>query len=99
MRKPVVLSGGKSVLRSVLKIFVSQSTEKNELNWCIFFFNISKVQVCQCYIGKFEGNSLVGKIVILSREIINIVGFCSLFGLSILVRMRKPVVLSWGKSV
>ena len=28
MRKPVVLSGGKSVLRSVLNIFVSQSTEK-----------------------------------------------------------------------
>ena len=28
MRKPVVLSGGKSGLRSVLKIFVSQSTEK-----------------------------------------------------------------------
>ena len=73
--------------------------QKNELNWGIFFFNISKVQVCQCYIGKFEGNSLVGKIVILSREVIKIVGFCSLFGLSILVRMRKPVVLSWGKSV
>ena len=28
MRKPVVLSGGKSVLRSVLNIFMSQSTEK-----------------------------------------------------------------------
>ena len=61
--------GGKSVLRSVLNIFVSQSTEKMSPIGGIFFFNFSKVQVCQCYIGKFEGNSLVGKIVSLSREI------------------------------
>ena len=42
---------------------------ENELNWGIFFFNFSKVQVCQCNMGKFEGNSLIGKIVILSREL------------------------------
>ena len=47
---------------------------ENELNWGIFFFNISKVQVCQCYIGKFEGNSLVGKIVILFWELNQIWG-------------------------
>ena len=42
---------------------------ENEPNWGIFFFNFSKVQVCQCNIRKFEGNSLVGKIVSLLREI------------------------------
>ena len=42
---------------------------ENELNWGIFFFNFSKVHVCQCNMGKFEGNSLIGKIVILSREL------------------------------
>ena len=47
---------------------------ENELNWGIFFFNFSKVQVCQCNMGKFEGISLVGKIVILSKELINIWG-------------------------
>ena len=47
---------------------------ENELNWGIFFFNFSKVQVCQCNMGKFEGNSLVGKIVILSKELIKIWG-------------------------
>ena len=47
---------------------------ENKLNWGIFFFNISKVQVCQCYIGKFEGNSLVGKIVILFWELNQIWG-------------------------
>ena len=73
MRKPVVLSGGKSVLRSVLKIFVSQSTEKTS-SIGVSFFNISKDQVCQCYIGKFEGNSLVGKIVILFWELNQIWG-------------------------
>ena len=45
-----------------------------ELNWGIVFFNFSKVQVCQCNMGKFEGNSLVGKIVILSRELNQIWG-------------------------
>ena len=74
MRKQVVLSGGKSVLRSVLKIFVSQSTEKTSSIGGIFFFNISKVQVCQCNIGKFEGNSLIGKIVILFWELNQIWG-------------------------
>ena len=47
---------------------------ENKLNWGIFFFNFSKVQVCQCNMGKFEGNSLVGKIVILSRELNQIWG-------------------------
>ena len=73
MRKPVVLSGGKSVLRSVLKIFVSQSTKKTSPIGVSFFF-FSKVQVCPCDMGKFEGNSLVGKIVILSRELNQIWG-------------------------
>ena len=48
--------------------------QENKLNWGIFFFNFSNVQVCQCNIRKFEGNSLVGKIVILSREVIKILG-------------------------
>ena len=42
MRKPVVLSGGKSVLRSVLKIFVSQSTEKTSSIGVSFFFIFQK---------------------------------------------------------
>ena len=48
--------------------------------------------------GKFEGNSLVGKIVILSRELIQIWG-SAVYLDSIPVPMRKPVVLSGGKSV
>ena len=47
---------------------------ENELNWGIFFFYFSKVQVCQCNMGKFEGNPLVGKIVILSKELNQIWG-------------------------
>ena len=65
MLKPVDLSGGKSVLRSAFNIFVSQSTGKTSSIGVSLFF--SKVQVCQCNMGKLEGNSLVGKIVILSR--------------------------------
>ena len=38
MLKPVDLSGGKSVLRSVLNIFVSQSTEKTSSIGVPFFF-------------------------------------------------------------
>ena len=38
------------------------------------FFNFSKVQDCQYNMGKFEGNSLIGKIVILSRELNQIWG-------------------------
>ena len=38
MLKPVDLSGGKSVLRSVLNIFVSQSTEKTSSIGVSFFF-------------------------------------------------------------
>ena len=71
--KPVVLSWVKSVLRSVLNIFVSQSTEKTSSIGVSFFF-FSKVKVCQCNMGKFEGNSLIGKIVILSRELNQIWG-------------------------
>ena len=74
MLKPVDLSGGKSVLRSVLNIFVSQSTGKTSSIGVSFFFNFSKVHVCQCNMGKFEGNSLIGKIVILSRELNSIMG-------------------------
>ena len=47
---------------------------ENELNWGILFFNNSKVQVRQCNIGKFEGNSLIGKIVILFWELHQIWG-------------------------
>ena len=93
MRKPVVLSGGKSVLRSVLNIFVSQSTEKTSSIGVSFIFNFSKVQVCQCNVGKFEGNSLVGKIVILSRELNQI------WGSAVYMDLLKPVDLSGGKSV
>ena len=42
MRKPVVLSGGKSVLRSVLNIFVSQSTEKTSSIGVSFFLIFRK---------------------------------------------------------
>ena len=49
--------------------------------------------------GRFEGNSLVRKIVILSRELNPILGVCRLFGLSIQVWVPKPVDLSGGKSV
>ena len=62
------MSGGKSILRSVLNIFLSQSTKKRS-SIGVFFF-ISNVQDGQCNIGKFEGNSLIGKIVILSRKVI-----------------------------
>ena len=74
MLKPVDLSRGKSVSRSVLNIFVSQSTEKTSSIGISFFFNFSKVQVCQYNMGKFEGNSLIGKIVVLSKELNQIWG-------------------------
>ena len=41
MLKPIYLSGGKSVLRSVLNIFVSQSTEKTS-SIGVSFFLISR---------------------------------------------------------
>ena len=47
--------------------------QEKELNWGIFFL-ISNVQDGQCNIGKFEGNSLIGKIVILSKELNQIWG-------------------------
>ena len=74
MRKPVVLSWRKSVPRSVLNICVSIYQEI-EVNWGIVLFKFSKVQVCQCNMGKFEGNSLIGKTVILSRELNQIWGY------------------------
>ena len=45
MLKPVDLSGGKSVLRSVLNIFVSQSTEKTSSVGVSFFFKFKFVSV------------------------------------------------------
>ena len=57
----------------VEQIFVS-IYRGNELNCGIVFFKFSKVQISQCNMGKFEGNSLVGKIVILSRELNQIWG-------------------------
>ena len=74
MLTPVDYSGGKvSTIICVEYICVSIYRE-NKFNWGVFFFNFSIVQVCQCNIGRFEGNSLVGKIVILSRELIKIWG-------------------------
>ena len=64
----------KSVLRSVLNIFVSQSTEKMSSIGVSFLKFFSNVQDCQCNMGKFEGNSLIRKIVILSRELNQIWG-------------------------
>ena len=78
MLKPVDFSGGKSVLRSVLNIFVSQSTEKTSSVGVSFSFNFQKFKFCQCNMGKFEGNSFVGKIVILSRELNQIWG-CTVY--------------------
>ena len=52
--------GKVSIKICVEQICVSIYRE-NELNWGIFFLNFSKVQVCQCNMGKFEGNSLIGK--------------------------------------
>ena len=43
MLKPVDLSRGKSVLRSVLNIFVSQSTEKKSSAGYVFLFSFKKV--------------------------------------------------------
>ena len=82
MLKPVDLSGGKSVLRSVLNIFVSQSTGKTSSIGVSFFF-FSKVQDCQCNMGKFEGNSLIGKNSYSIKGTQSNLGFCSIFGLSI----------------
>ena len=44
MRKPVVLSWVKSVLRSVLNIFVSQSTEKTSSIGVSFFLIFQKLR-------------------------------------------------------
>ena len=97
MLKPVDLSGGKSVLRSVLNIFVSQSTEKRSSIGVSFFF-FSKVQVCQCNMGKFEGNSLVGKIVILSRELNQIWGSAVYLDLVFLSSTgAETSIIEWGK--
>ena len=43
MLKPVDLSGGKSVLRSVFNIFVSQSTEKTSSLIGVYFFLIFRM--------------------------------------------------------
>ena len=45
MLKPVDLSGGKSVLRSVFNIFVSQSTKKTSSIGVSFFFNFRKFKI------------------------------------------------------
>ena len=58
----------------MLNIFVFQSTEKTSSIGVSFFLILRKVQVCQCNMGMFEGNSLFGKIVILSRELNQIWG-------------------------
>ena len=45
MLKPVDLSGGKSVLRSVLNIFVSQSTEKTSSIGVSFIYIFRKFKI------------------------------------------------------
>ena len=98
MLKPVDLRGGKSVLRSVLNIFVSQSTEKTSSIGVSFFLNFSKVQVCQCNMGKLEGNSLVGKIVIPSRVLNQIWGSAVYLDLVFLSSTgAKTSRFEWGK--
>ena len=65
-----------------------------------FFLIFPKVQVCQCNMGKFEGNSLIGKIVILSRELNQIWG--SAVYLDSVFRWCTGAETSrfeWGKSV
>ena len=74
MRKPVVLSGGEVSIKICVENICVSICRENELNWGIFFFNNSKVQVRQCNIEKFEGNSLIGKIVILLCELNQIWG-------------------------
>ena len=71
---------------------------ENKLNWGIYFSNFSKVQDCQCNMGKFEGNSLIGKIVILSRELNQICG--SAVYLDLVFRSctgAKTSRFEWGK--
>ena len=65
--------GKVSIKIPVEQIFVSIYRE-NELNRGIYIFFFSKVQIIQCNMGKFEGNSLVRKIVILFRELNQIWG-------------------------
>ena len=55
-----------------------ESLPRKQAQLGYFFIIFSKVQVCQCNMGKFEGNSLVGNIVILSRELIQIWG-CAVY--------------------
>ena len=98
MRKPVVLSRGKSGLRSVLKIFVSQSTEKTSSIGVSFFFIFQKFKFVSVILDSlkeilFWKNSYS----VLGTQ--SNLGFCSLFGLSIPVRVLKPVDFSGGKSV
>ena len=71
---------------------------ERKLNWGIFSIFFSKVQDYQCNIGKFEGNSLVGKIVILSRELNQIWG--SAVYSDLVFRSRTGAETSrfeWGK--
>ena len=65
---------GKASIKICVEHICVSIYRENELNWGIFFFKFSKVQDCQCNMGKFEGNSLIGKIVILSRELNQIWG-------------------------
>ena len=90
-------SGKVSIKICVEHICVSIYRE-NKLNWGIFFFNLSKVQVCQCNMWKSEGNSLVGKIVILSKELNQIWG--SAVYLDLVFRFCTSAETSrfeWGK--
>ena len=74
MLKPVRFEWGKVSIKICVEHICVLIYRENEFNWGIFLIFFSKVQVCQCNMGKFEGNSLLGKIVILSRELNQIWG-------------------------
>ena len=55
MLKPVDLSGGKSVIRSVLNIFVSQSTEKTSSIGVSFFLIFRKFKFVSVICESLKG--------------------------------------------
>ena len=74
MRKPVVLSWVKSILRSVLNIFVSQSTEKTSSIGVSFFLIFQKLGFVSVIWNSLKEILSSEKIVILSRELNQIWG-------------------------
>ena len=62
--KPVDLSGRKSVLRSVLNIFVSQSTKKSSSIGVSFYLDFLKFKFVSVIWESLKEILLIGKIVI-----------------------------------